>query len=533
MKQKFPDYENCIANLPNSILAEFGVKEEGRQGLKALTPYLEKGYENIVVLLLDGMGKCILEKNLSPNGFFNTHLKTTYSSVFPPTTVAATTSVANGLNPCEHGWLGWDCYYPEIDKNVTVFLNTETGTDQQAADYNVAWKYCGYESVVSKIRAKGGNAYEVTPFAEPFPNDFQKICEQIRTLCKKPGKKYIYSYWNEPDHIMHEKGCYGTEAVQTVRKLEQQVQQLCEELDNTLVIVTADHGHMDSKGVSITDYPGIMECLVRMPSIEPRALNLFVREEKREQFEHEFKKEFGEKFLLWTKEQTLQSKLFGTGTAHPQFEKMLGDYLAIAIDDLSIYSTKEEADFFIGVHAGLTEDEMTIPLIIIEEKGGMKESVDLTLATEKDAELLHKLQTEAFMPLYEKYHDNETSPVKETLERIKEKIAEQTSEFYIIFFEGEPVGGIRICSCKDKVIYNDIRRISPVFIIPEYQNRGIAQRVIQKVFDLYPETITWRLDTIKQEKGNCHLYEKCGFVRTGEEHAVNEQMTLIHYEKTG
>ena len=47
---------------------------------------------------------------------------------------------------------------------------------------------------------------------------------------------------------------------------------------------------------------------------------------------------------------------------------MLGDYLAIAIDDLSIYSTKEEADFFIGVHAGLTEDEMTIPLIIVEKK---------------------------------------------------------------------------------------------------------------------------------------------------------------------
>ena len=526
MKQKFPDYENCIANLANSILEEFGIKEEGRRGLRTLIPYLEKGYENIVVILLDGMGKSILEKNLSPKGFFHTHLKTTYSSVFPPTTVAATTSVANGLNPCEHGWLGWDCYYPEIDKNVTVFLNTETGTKNQAADYPVAWKYCGYESVVSRIRAKGGNAYEVTPFVEPFPDDFEKICKEIRDLCKKPGKKYIYSYWNEPDHIMHEKGCYGAEAVQTIRILEQQVQQLCEELENTLVIVTADHGHMDSEGVSITDYPSIMECLVRMPSIEPRALNLFVRKEKRQQFEYEFKKEFGDKFLLWTKEQVLQSKIFGTGAAHPQFEKMLGDYLAIAVDDLAIYSTKEEADFFIGVHAGLTEEEMTMPLIIIE-----KDAIELKLATEKDAELLHRLQTEAFMPLYEKYHDDETSPVRETIERITEKITEQTSEFYLIFFAGEPVGGIRICPHRDRESSNDVRWISPVFVIPEFQNKGIAQWVIQKVFELYPETTIWRLGTIKQEKGNCHLYEKCGFVRTGEEHPVNEQMTLINYEK--
>ena len=49
---------------------------------------------------------------------------------------------------------------------------------------------------------------------------------------------------------------------------------------------------------------------------------------------------------------------------------------------------------------------------------------------------------------------------------------------------------------------------------------------------MYPDAVTWRLDTIKQEKGNCHLYEKCGFIRTGGERIVNENMTLVDYEKT-
>lgn len=365
MKQQFPDYANCIANVANSILEEFGAGE-GRQKLKLLDQYLEKSYENIVLILLDGMGECIIRKNLEEDGFFGSHLAGICSSVFPPTTVAATTSILSGLTPCEHSWLGWDCYYPQIDKNVTVFLNNETGTDKQAADFNVAWTYCGYESVGEKIRKNGGNAFEVAPFAEPFPDSFNKICEQIMRLCKKSGKKYIYAYWGEPDNIMHMKGCYGTDAKQTVKILEKQVQELCEELENTLVIVTADHGHMDSKGVAITDYPKIMECLVRMPSIEPRALNLFVKDEKRHQFEQEFRKEFGDKFLLWTKEKVLSSKLFGTGKEHPDFRGMLGDYLAIAVDDLSIYNTREEADYYVGVHAGLTEDEMNVPLIIIE-----------------------------------------------------------------------------------------------------------------------------------------------------------------------
>lgn len=368
MKIKLPDYSNCIANLANAILSEFGIKEEGRVGLTQLTPYLEKNYKNIVVLLLDGMGTCIMEKNLAADGFFNTHLVDAYSSVFPPTTVAATTSVSNGMQPCEHSWLGWDCYYPQIDKNVTVFLNTETGTETPAADENVAWKYCGYENILKKIQKAGGTAYAATPFAAPYPKTFSEICDRIGELCREPGKKYIYGYWSEPDHLMHRKGCYAPQTKELVQQLEEQVKCLCEGLEDTLLIVTADHGHMDSKCVGLDEYPKIWECLLRLPSIEPRALNLFVKPDKREQFETEFQKEFGSKFLLWTKEKVLNEQIFGTGNEHPCFRDMLGDYLAIAIDDVSVFATKKEADLYIGVHAGLTEDEMTIPLIVIEKK---------------------------------------------------------------------------------------------------------------------------------------------------------------------
>ena len=41
------------------------------------------------------------------------------------------------------------------------------------------------------------------------------------------------------------------------------------------------------------------------------------------------------------------------------------EYLITASPDWSGLGTEKEADFFIGVHAGLLEDEMVIPLLLI------------------------------------------------------------------------------------------------------------------------------------------------------------------------
>ena len=161
----------------------------------------------------------------------------------------------------------------------------------------------------------------------------------------------------------------------------------------------------------------------------------------------------------------------------------------------------------------------------------MNDVIELKLVTKDEAECLHSLQVKAFMPLYEKYQDEETSPAEESLEKVTKKIMEENSDFYFIEFHGEKVGGVRVRWHQGKKVFENINWISPIFIIPEYQNKGIASKVIEKLFELYPNTIEWRLDTIKQEAGNCHLYEKCGFIRVGEETVINEKMTLVDYVK--
>ena len=154
-------------------------------------------------------------------------------------------------------------------------------------------------------------------------------------------------------------------------------------------------------------------------------------------------------------------------------------------------------------------------------------SIEFEEVAESELQQVLDMQVESFMPLYEKYHD-EMSPAIESLDRIKARWAVPNRKYYFINRDGARVGVINIG-------HNDpnekkVSFISPIFVLPRYQNQGIAYVAIMKAFEMCPEVTTWKLDTILQEKGNCHLYEKCGFKRTGEEEVVNDKMTLIMYE---
>lgn len=364
-----PDYGNCTVNLACSILKEFGAKRPDHATLAAADALLQKKrYKNIVVLLLDAMGQCVLERNLAADGFFNRHLATTYSAVFPSTTAAATTSMDSALCPSEHGWLGWDCYFSTLNRTVTILLNRDSATGEVIPDCHVGHTYCPYQSVPDRIREAGVPAYLSMPYADPYPKTFDLVCGRVQELCALDGRKYIYAYWDEPDTTMHKTGCYSEASKNVIRELEQKVQAMCERLagTDTLLFVTADHGHMDSTNFALSDYSDITECLLRPTFIEARAVGFLIKPDHKAAFETAFRSHFSDSFRLMTKEEAIASNLFGPATQGSRLEAMLGDYLAVATGSFSLYPTPEKARRHVGTHAGLTEDEMRIPLIAVE-----------------------------------------------------------------------------------------------------------------------------------------------------------------------
>lgn len=153
--------------------------------------------------------------------------------------------------------------------------------------------------------------------------------------------------------------------------------------------------------------------------------------------------------------------------------------------------------------------------------------IELVLATEKDAELIWKMQVEAFSGLLLKYQDMETNPANETLEKVLWKVQQTDRYFYLIKSNEDYMGAI--CIVDDKTKENP-KRISPLFVLPQYRNKGIAQQAIAKAEEIHGSD-NWELSTILQEKGNCYLYEKMGYCKTGETSRINDKLTLVFYKK--
>ena len=96
MQVQKPDYQNSILNLVNSILHNYGAPHRYTT-LPEADEILKKDYRHVVLLVLDGMGVSVLERFLPEESFLRSHFQKEISSVFPPTTVAATTTLESGL----------------------------------------------------------------------------------------------------------------------------------------------------------------------------------------------------------------------------------------------------------------------------------------------------------------------------------------------------------------------------------------------------------------------------------------------------
>lgn len=310
MKQMIlPDYNNSIVNLMSSIRKYFDLDYEGNT-LDIVDTLLKKNNpKNVVVILYDGMGSRLVKRNLDSNSFLNKNMISELSTVVPSTTTAATTSVLTGLYPNSHGYLGWDMYYEKEDKVVTMFTKIENNLN-------------------------------------------------------KKEKNYIYAYYTNPDSIMHHTGTDSNETIECFKMINDKTESFSSKLKDTMLIVIADHGHINCDEILLEDYPDLYNLLDGDTWIEPRMCAFKIKNGVDEEFKYLFNKYLGKYFVLKSKKEIIREKLFGIGKDNKYFTSSLGDYHALAVSDKYL-RYRRGCPIHISTHAGFTIDEMKVPLIIV------------------------------------------------------------------------------------------------------------------------------------------------------------------------
>lgn len=360
------NYNECLTNLACSIQKYFGLEPKHNT-----IPYMdelleEKQPKNVILMLFDGMGSRILDRTLDKNSFFNKNKKKEITTVFPATTTAATTSIRTGLNPVEHGWLGWNMYIAPIDKTITLFRNKEKGENEISDEFLKVKNKLVQRTIVDEINQDTPyDALELFPFGENKYDGLDEMMEIIEKECNKEGKRYIYAYDDEPDHTMHDFGIEDSRVKELIEMRNNKVEQLCHKLKDSVIIIVADHGHKEVEPIYLKDYPKIMEMLERTTSIEQRAVSFKIKKDKKEQFVEEFNKNFGKDFNLYSQLEILASHLFGYGEENELFREAIGDFIAIAETSNKCIIT--DGDKVVkSQHAGYSENEIWIPLIVVD-----------------------------------------------------------------------------------------------------------------------------------------------------------------------
>lgn len=254
---RYPDYNNSILNLITSILKYYNV-ETKHASLEILDKELKKKYKNIVFIILDGMGEHIL-KNVSKNGFFRKNEVQCITSVYPSTTTAALTTYYSGKPPYESGWIAWSQYFKEYGRAIDMLSHKESYQNDSLRNIkmDVFKEIVNYETIFERIEKASPEvkAYEVVPDYSDRrakrslrANTVEEICEHIKLICSNESQNFIMAYCDKPDSLLHKYGCTSKEAKDMIIETEKQIKELRKELsDDTLIIISADHGHKDIK----------------------------------------------------------------------------------------------------------------------------------------------------------------------------------------------------------------------------------------------------------------------------------------------
>ncbi len=364
-KKVYPNYEACMLNTISSIRKSFGGEAEYTTDFHMDEILKEKSYKNVIIMLLDGLGENILESHLNQDSFLKMHHEYTNTAIYPSTTAASTTATICGKSPIRTAWLGWNNYFKEIKRNIILFTGVDYYTNERTS-------FSAYEALPYKPFYEdlgvNGSIHQPNFSKKKYP--FKKVLKRSLKALKRKKKNIQYVYDTNPDHLLHENGCCHKVIQDKLVEMDQELQWYAKKLPkDTLLIISADHGHIDVEPIRLYACKTLQKMLKRPPSNDSRCITFCVLDEYKKEFPIVFEQLFGYAFEIYSSGDAIHKGFFGAKEDIPcsRSYDFLADYVAVAKNKY-YFNYEGPANFdFKSHHAGITAEEMLVPVIVFRK----------------------------------------------------------------------------------------------------------------------------------------------------------------------
>ncbi len=344
---------------------------------------IEPGERALVVLLvIDGLGEVFLDI-VGSGSALHAAKRASLSSVCPSTTASAITTLATGVAPVEHGLNGWFIHDRRFGGVIAPLpLIRRSGEALEAFRllprlFPVAPMYrhaCRPVALVSpahiafsRFSLHHGRGAHIEAY-EGLDDFVAAIIDMADALAHSGG--LIHAYYPVFDLLSHQHGCRSPEAVDCFARVDAAFALLQRALAgrDVRLLATADHGFIDSPPERRIELApdGEVTTMLAAPLFGERRLAFCqAREGAQGDFEAWAASELGGKAVAVRSEDFLAAGLLGPGRAHPRLSERLGSHALMMEAGWTIldHVPGEHEHTMIGVHGGLSADEMRVPLV--------------------------------------------------------------------------------------------------------------------------------------------------------------------------
>jgi hypothetical protein len=373
-----------IVHLVRALSALCGVEHLATPGPVQNLMELIGPAEHYVFILLDGLGMNILRR-LPADGFFARHLHSELNSTCPSTTACALTAVATAHWPTRHGVTGWFTHLPDLGFTATVLPFAERMTHQPLALRGLTAQDVLPLPPVLPLMTRRAISLSPSYIANTVYNHYarggttglpyKKIAdasEQIVAYISAAAEPtFTYLYLDEIDTLCHHVGVAHEAVDARVVGIAAELDKLADALaGRARIVLTADHGLIDVPATDQTLLRAgdpLLELLLVPPSGDARMPIFHLRPGSADTFVEAFNERFGDRMFLLATEQADQMRLFGPEAMSTLARRRFGDFVAIPFKPATLAylpPEKQPGNVFYAVHAGLSPDEMEVPLCL-------------------------------------------------------------------------------------------------------------------------------------------------------------------------